>query len=133
MGRTTFRVTFQPIQNGSIQHEYFDTIEAARKFRDSIKSFTPPSLFVEPNVIGQAESIFEKPKSKKRTPQEMYDYESKRIDKYTEEFQEIIEELDITQVIKDKLFNLFLWNGNARAIKSKAYQELKSHEAVKKQ
>lgn len=61
----------------------------------------------------------------KRTPQELYDYESKRANKYRREFQEELEELDINQDTYDRLTVLFEWYGHARAIKSKAYQELK--------
>lgn len=62
----------------------------------------------------------------KRTPKEIYDYESVRIDKYKEEFYEIIETLDNVDLLTtEKLVSLFEWYGNARAIKSKAYQELK--------
>lgn len=62
----------------------------------------------------------------KRTPKEIYDYESVRIDKYKEEFYEIIETLDNVDLLTtEKLVSLFEWYGHARAIKSKAYQELK--------
>ena len=61
----------------------------------------------------------------KRNPEELYLYESMRIDKYTQEFQDTLDNSDLNQFTKDRLLQLFLWNGNARAIKSKAYQELK--------
>lgn len=56
-----------------------------------------------------------------RTPQELYDYESKRIKKYKEEFSQLIKGHEN----EESLQNLFDWNGNARAIKSKSYQEIK--------
>lgn len=62
----------------------------------------------------------------KRTSKEIYEYESVRIDKYKEEFYDIIETLDNVDLLTtEKLVSLFEWYGNARAIKSKAYQELK--------
>ena len=60
-----------------------------------------------------------------KTPQQIYDYESKRIDKYTEDFHDIVNLLDVSDDVKEDLKSLYLWNGNARAIKSKAYQDLK--------
>lgn len=65
-----------------------------------------------------------------RTPQEQYDYQSKRIDTYTEQFNEIVETMElhrnITAISRDKLINLFTWFGRANWIKSKAHQELKT-------
>ena len=68
---------------------------------------------------------FKNLKMSKRNPEELYLYESMRIDKYTQEFQDVLDNSDLNQFTKDRLLQLFLWNGNARAIKSKAYQELK--------
>lgn len=62
-----------------------------------------------------------------KTPQEIYDYESRRIDKYTEDFNDLVNMLDVSDDVKDDLKNLYIWNGNARAIKSKAYQDMKHH------
>ena len=56
--------------------------------------------------------------NKKRTPQEIYDYESKRIDEYEQRLEQLFEEIT----------KLFKWYGNAKSIKSKAYQDLKKDE-----
>ena len=61
-----------------------------------------------------------------KTPQEIYNYESKRIDKYTEEFETILNRISVDEDVKDNMRKLFVWNGHARAIKSKAYQDLKN-------
>ena len=61
-----------------------------------------------------------------KTPQEIYNYESKRIDKYTEEFETILNSLSVHEDVKENMRKLFVWNGHARAIKYKAYQELKN-------
>lgn len=63
-----------------------------------------------------------------KTPQEIYDYESKRIDRYTEEFETVLNNIDTHEDVKENLRKLFVWNGHARAIKSKAYQDLKKNE-----
>jgi len=60
------------------------------------------------------------------TPFQKYQYESIRIKKYILEFYELVEKLDIDAKTEDKLIQLFTWYGNARAIKSKAYQEMKT-------
>lgn len=61
----------------------------------------------------------------KRSPAELYEYESKRQKEYEVEFAELIQDLEISSIKKFRLQSLFEWYGNARAIKSKAYQELK--------
>lgn len=61
----------------------------------------------------------------KRTSQELYDYESKRIQKYLEEIDKIIDYGIDSDKTANRLKHLIKWYGNARAIKSKAYQELK--------
>lgn len=61
----------------------------------------------------------------KRTPRELYDYETKRIDKYLVEMSDIINNNIKNDVDADRLNHLIEWYGNARAIKSKAYQEMK--------
>lgn len=61
----------------------------------------------------------------KRTPRELYDYETKRIDKYLAEMSDIINNNIKNDVDADRLNHLIEWYGNARAIKSKAYQEMK--------
>ena len=61
----------------------------------------------------------------RRTPEQLYEYESKRIETYKREFQEALEELDIDLDTYDRLKQLFEWYGHARSIKSKAYQEMK--------
>ena len=60
-----------------------------------------------------------------RTPRELYDYESKRIDNYLEQIDEIINNDVKSDDASRKLKHLIKWYGNARAIKSKAYQEMK--------
>lgn len=62
----------------------------------------------------------------KRTPTQLYEYESKRIERYKREFQGTLEELDIDVLTYDKLKQLFEWHGHARAIMSKAYQDMKN-------
>lgn len=57
--------------------------------------------------------------------QKIYDYESKRIEGYKKDFEEAINNLDIIAPMKRKLKETFEWYGNARAIKSKAYQTIK--------
>jgi hypothetical protein len=61
----------------------------------------------------------------KRTPKEIYEYETSRITGYEDKFEAIITGLAIPDETRAELMKLFIWNGNARAIKSKAYQELK--------
>lgn len=53
--------------------------------------------------------------------QRIYEYESGRIKSYEDRFMELIKGSDN----EHELLNLFMWYGNARAIKSKAYQEKK--------
>lgn len=60
-----------------------------------------------------------------KTPFEKYEYESKRIGKYILEFYDLVDELKTDTETENKLLQLFTWYGNARAIKSKAYQEMK--------
>ena len=60
-----------------------------------------------------------------KTPQEIYDYERSRITGYEDRFEAIITGLAIPDETRSELMKLFTWNGNARAIKSKAYQEMK--------
>lgn len=60
-----------------------------------------------------------------KTPFEKYEYESKRIRKYILEFYDLVDELKTDTETENKLLQLFTWYGNARAIKSKAYQEMK--------
>lgn len=63
----------------------------------------------------------------KRTPQEIYEYESKRIDGYEEKFMALLDELKLNPETQDKIISLWNWNGHARAIKSKAYQDMKKN------
>jgi hypothetical protein len=64
----------------------------------------------------------------KRTPQEIYDYESKRIDEYEAKLMALLEELKLNPDVQDRIISLWNWNGHARAIKSKAYQDMKKTE-----
>ena len=59
-----------------------------------------------------------------RTPKEIYDYESKRIDEYNDKLVVLLHQIN-NPLIEAQLQSLFKWYGNARAIKSKAYQEMK--------
>jgi hypothetical protein len=61
----------------------------------------------------------------KRTPRELYDYEINRIDKYLVEMDEIINNAVKSDDASNRLKHLIEWYGNARAIKSKAYQDMK--------
>ena len=61
-----------------------------------------------------------------KTPKQLYDYESKRAKEYELELHQTLNDLDIPVIKKFRLITLFEWYGNARAIKSKAYQELKN-------
>jgi hypothetical protein len=56
---------------------------------------------------------------------EIYEYETKRIKKYIAEYYDLVDTINVETKTKDKLHKLFVWYGNARAIKSKAYQEMK--------
>lgn len=60
-----------------------------------------------------------------RTPEQLYKYEDKRQKEYYAEFLGLVQELDIPEIKRTKLVTLFEWYGHARAIKSKAYQEMK--------
>ena len=62
---------------------------------------------------------------KMEKPFEIYEYETKRIKKYIDEFYDEINKLNVDTQTENKLLKLFVWYGNARAIKSKAYQEMK--------
>jgi len=62
----------------------------------------------------------------KRTPTQLYNYESTRIKKYRQEFEDTLDELHIDEATYDKLKQLFEWHGHARAIMSKAYQDMKA-------
>mgnify|MGYP005989240827 CR=1 FL=1 len=61
-----------------------------------------------------------------KTPTDLYNYETKRIERYKKEFNDILASIDIDKATYDKLTKLFDWYGHARAIKSKAYQEMKN-------
>lgn len=60
-----------------------------------------------------------------KTPFEKYEYETKRIKKYINDFYDLVNTLDTDPETENNLLQLFTWYGNARAIKSKAYQEMK--------
>lgn len=73
------------------------------------------------------DAVYKHPyQEKKKTSKQVYEYENNRIKKYNERFEEILEELDAEDAVKDELLKLYKWNGHARAIKSKAYQEMKA-------
>jgi len=56
----------------------------------------------------------------KRTPQEIYDYETKRSEEYLNKLNNIIDGHKNEDMIK----HLFEWYGKAKSIKSKAYQDM---------
>lgn len=56
-----------------------------------------------------------------RTPQEIYDYETKRSEEYLKKLNDLID----GHKNEDMIRHLFEWYGKARAIKSKAYQDMK--------
>ena len=62
----------------------------------------------------------------KRTPQEIYDYETKRSEEYLNKLNELID----GHKNEDMIRHLFEWHGKARAIKSKAYQDMKVNKEV---
>jgi hypothetical protein len=57
-----------------------------------------------------------------RTPEELYEYETKRCKEYTTKIEELIKD----HPNKSQILHLVEWYGKAKAIKSKAYQEIKS-------
>lgn len=61
-----------------------------------------------------------------RTPQEIYDYETKRSEEYLNKLNNLIE----GHKNEDMIRHLFEWYGKARAIKSKAYQDMKVNKEV---
>lgn len=61
-----------------------------------------------------------------RTPQEIYDYETKRSEEYLNKLNELID----GHKNEDMIRHLFEWYGKARAIKSKAYQDMKVNNEV---
>jgi len=63
----------------------------------------------------------------KRTPQDWYAYQTERIDRYEEKFHNILENSELDYETREELEKLFTWYGNARAMKSKAYQEMKTN------
>lgn len=62
----------------------------------------------------------------KRTPQEIYDYETKRSEEYLNKLNDLID----GHKNEDMIRHLFEWYGKARAIKSKAYQDMKVNNEV---
>jgi len=66
----------------------------------------------------------------KRTPRQLYDYEKSRISGYEDRFEQILIGLAISDELREEMMRLFVWNGNARAIMSKAYQELKNEDST---
>ena len=60
----------------------------------------------------------------KRTSKELYDYETKRIKKYLKEIDKILRNNIEDKEDLARVEHLIKWYGNARAIKSKAYQEM---------
>ena len=63
----------------------------------------------------------------KRTPEQLYEYETKRIEEYKKQFYSVIYKHNLED--HKLIMNLFEWYGNARAIKSKAYQEMKANKS----
>ena len=61
-----------------------------------------------------------------RTPQEIYDYETKRSEEYLNKLNDLID----GHKNEDMIRHLFEWYGKARAIKSKAYQDMKVNNEV---
>jgi len=66
----------------------------------------------------------------KRTPRQLYDYEKARISGYEDRFEQILIGLAISDELREEMMRLFVWNGNARAIMSKAYQEMKDRDGL---
>jgi hypothetical protein len=59
------------------------------------------------------------------TTLERYEKHLKRSKEYDLEFRMLLQELDITELKKDRLHILFEWYGHSRAMQSKEYQQLK--------
>lgn len=59
------------------------------------------------------------------TASERYEYQKNRGNGYEEKFEDKIFGLNISTEEKYELLELFAWYGNSRAMKSKAYQEMK--------
>jgi phosphopantetheine adenylyltransferase len=55
----------------------------------------------------------------------IYNYEAKRIAKYKVRLESLLNRLDLSKEDREEIERLFTWNGAARAIMSKAYQEMK--------
>lgn len=58
--------------------------------------------------------------------EKIYQYETVKIKKYRAKLSALLDQLSPTNEQKEEIVKLFEWNGNARAIKSKAYQEMKN-------
>ena len=63
----------------------------------------------------------------KRTAEELYEYETKRIEKYLHNLDTIFKTYMLPDDVRHELKTLIEWYGHARAIKSKAYQEMKAN------
>jgi len=61
----------------------------------------------------------------KRTPKEIYEYESRRIDEYEDKLKSLLDDLKLNPNVEETIWGLWNWYGHARAIKSKAYQDMK--------
>lgn len=66
----------------------------------------------------------------KRTPKQLYEYEKSRINGYQDRFEKVLAGLGLNDDTRDELIKLFTWNGNARAIMSKAYQDIKNDQGL---
>jgi hypothetical protein len=66
----------------------------------------------------------------KRTAEELYEYETNRIEKYLYKLDTIFKTYMLPDDVRYELKTLIEWYGHARAIKSKAYQEMKANKKL---
>ena len=67
----------------------------------------------------------------KRTAEQLYEYETKRIEQYLYKLDTIFKTYMLPEDIRHELKTIIEWYGHARAIKSKAYQEMKANKKLK--
>jgi hypothetical protein len=66
----------------------------------------------------------------KRTAEQLYEYETKRIEQYLYKLDAIFKTYMLPEDVRHELKTLIEWYGHARAIKSKAYQEMKANKKL---
>ena len=66
----------------------------------------------------------------KRTAEQLYEYETKRAEEYINKLDTIFKTYMLPEDVRHELKTLIEWYGHARAIKSKAYQEMKANKKL---